>query len=151
MRFTPKTESELQSMNLIPQGIYDFCVIKAEEQKSKSGNDMIVLTLKVWEDNRERQITDYLLEAMPHKFRHFNEAVGLLNIYQTGELHANDCLNKKGKVEIIVQQGQAKPDGSRYPNKNSIKDYVVEKQKTISISPTKEEAKEEIFNDDIPF
>ena len=48
LEFQPKTEEELKTFVLLPEGEYDFDVIGAEEQTSKSGNAMIKLTLKVY-------------------------------------------------------------------------------------------------------
>ena len=124
MRFTPRTPEEIQSMTLIAPGTYDFTVVESKEMLSKSGNEMIKLQLKVWDMNgNERSVFDYLLEAMAFKLRHFCEATGLLNKYEEGGFNAEDCLGKSGKVEIIIQEGNFKPDGSKYADKNAVKDY----------------------------
>jgi len=141
MRFTPKSESEIQRSNLIDAGVYNFQVIAAKDTVSKNGNEMIELQLNVWDMNgREHFIYDYLLEAMSFKLRHFAESTGLLGRYEAGELVANDCIGKSGNVEISIQAGRPNPNGGTYPDKNSVKDYIV-----------KSESDKPICIDDIPF
>jgi len=148
MRFTPRTEKEIQSMNLVNPGTYDFVVVESLEMISKSGNEMIKLQLKIWDESgQEKTIHDFLLEAMAFKLRHFCEATGLLSKYEEGAFNAEDCLGKSGKVEIIIQEGNFKPDGSKYADKNSVKDYIK------NPGDAKPEPSKESFQDDndIPF
>lgn len=146
MRFTPKTEAELNSFNLLEKGIYKFYVFEAKDRLSKSNKEMIELKLKIENEGREHYIFDYLLEAMGYKLRHFATCSGMLDKYETGELKASDCIAKKGYVEIIVQPGNMKPEGGYYPDKNAVKDYVVTGN---AASPIAAHAPE--FSDDIPF
>lgn len=150
MNFQPHSEQEIQAMGLIEEGVYPFEVIEAADKKSKSGNDMIELKLKLWDNlGRERQCFDYLLEAMAFKLRHFCEAVGLLDKYEAGSLQASDCLSRSGKLELVIQEGKQNPNGGTYPNKNSVKDYI--KPEGGAVSKPSEEAKDDGFSDDIPF
>lgn len=145
MRFTPKTEKEIQEMNLISPGIYDFEVISASDKMSKTGNEMIELKIKIWDiNNQERIIFDYLLEAMSFKLRHFAEATGLLQKYESGMLLAKDCLGKSGKVEIIIQ----KDKNGQYGDKNAVKDYI-SLSETSHAEPIKKD--DSFLNDEIPF
>jgi hypothetical protein len=139
MKFAPKTELELDSMSLLEPGIYPFQVTSASNEISKSGNDMIKLTLTIWgKDGSMHFIFDYLLEAMAYKLRHFCESTNLLSKYEAGELYPGDCLDVQGNLEIIIQEGKERPDGSKYMSRNSVKDYVVKKDKVTG----------EVFNDD---
>ncbi len=151
MNFPPKTEEEIQAMGLIEEGTYPFEVLEAKDSKSKSGNEMIELKLRIWDNlGRERQCFDYLLEAMAFKLRHFCEAVGLLDKYNAGTLLASDCLSRCGKLELVVQPGKQKPDGSYYQDKNSVKDYV--KPEGGAVTASTEAAKDSDFkDDDVPF
>jgi hypothetical protein len=144
MRFSPMSEQELNHMGLIEKGVYNFEVINAKEAISKKGNEMIVLTLKIWDkDGKERILTDYILESFAFKLRHFCESTNLIDKYNAGELNYEDCISKSGKVEIIVQEGGAKPDGSKYFDRNSIKDYVKKENKL--------ELANDFIDDDLPF
>lgn len=151
MKFKPQSEQELQSMSLIDPGLYSFEVAEAQDKLSKKGSEMIELKLKVWDSNGvERVVFDYLLEAMSYKLRHFAECAGILDKYEAGQLIAADCLNRRGKVELIIQEGKPKPEGGYYDNKNSVKDYVKIEGKTVNMAHA---SKESDFQDDleIPF
>lgn len=142
MRFTPKSEEELQSMSLLEPGIYQFQVSAATNEMSKSGNEMIKLVLSIWDkEGHVHFIFDYLLEAMGHKLRHFCESTGLIDKYDHGEIDVTDCINRQGYVELSIQEGKLKDNGDRYPNRNSVKDYV-KKSKMESAND---------LDDDVPF
>ena len=151
MRVNPKTEEELQLMGLLQPGVYDFEVVEAQDKVSKSGNEMIALTLQVWDINgKPHTVYDYLLDAMSYKLRHFAESVGLLDKYLAGNIEASDCRLASAKVEIIIQKGGEKLGGGSYPDKNSVKDYIVRKG-NLSIVPNNPTLADNSFNDDIPF
>ncbi len=148
MRFTPKTEEEIQSMNLIDPGIYQYEVAAAKEKMSKSGNEMIELSLRIWDKNgQEKMVFDYLLEAMQFKLLHFTETTGLAENYKAGNLRADDCVGRAGNVEIIVQKGQVNPMGGMYPDKNAVKDYLENK----ILSAKKDDSPPFVDDDTIPF
>lgn len=118
MRFTPKTEEELEMEGVLPKGIYPFSVLKAEHAVSKkSGADMIKLSLRLYGDGRDAFATDYLMEAMAFKLAHFCEQTGLSDRYNSGELEADDCENREGWVRVDVKKDD-------YGTKNEVKDYV---------------------------
>lgn len=121
MNFSAKTEKQLQSELLIPAGVYPFTVTTAENKKSKAGNDMIELELRVFmPDGRERGLRDWLMEKMAFKLFHFCAYTGLATKYEAGTLEAGDCVGRSGFAKIIVQadkQGQ-------YPDRNSVADYA---------------------------
>ena len=124
MQFTPKSEKEIQAANLLPAGEYDFTVVRAEDTKSKAGNDMIKVTIGVYQQNgTQRLMDDYLLESVPHKLRHFAETIGLLAQYEMGQLGADELEGRAGRVKIRIKEQ------TDYPSKNEVKDYVVDKSK----------------------
>lgn len=151
MNFTPKSKEELAVMNLIAPGIYDYLIIDAKEKLSKSGHEMIELKLKIWDiHGHERVVFDYLLEAMAHKLRHFAESNGLLDKYESGSITANDCLNKSGKVEIIIQKDKT----GQYGDRNSVKDYVLDVEpKPSGMKPLPASSSDFVDSnlDDLPF
>lgn len=147
MRFTPKTEEQLQEENLIPQGTYDFEVVEAKDRVSKSGNDMIELKLCVYDQNGSpRTVFDYLLESMSYKLKHFCDAVGLAHKYTDGTLADHDCMGKAGKVMIIQQ-----PPQNGYAAKNSVRDYIVMDDKNSEKTAAKTSDEKTELNDDLPF
>lgn len=150
MRFTPKSQEELaklDSYSPLKPGIYNFNVTDALEQVSRSGNDMIKLTLEVYDDfGNSRTIFDYILEAMATKLYSFCLAIGAEHHYRNGTLRQSDCINKSGKLELTIEPGKDKPDGGVYPDKNSVKRYLEKDTKVTGSSPQPAD-----FDDDIPF
>jgi hypothetical protein len=126
MKFTPKTEEELNALTLVPEGIYDFEIIAAHDAISKSGNEMIQLSIHFYDkDGKLKSIDDYLLEALAYKLRHAAEACGLIEKYKKGELDAEDFIGKTGKFKLGISKGKANPLGGFYRDKNDVKDYIV--------------------------
>lgn len=160
MKVVPKTDQEIAELGLFPKGIYDFEITKAEERISakkpdgkggyKGGNEMIVLDLTIFDHSTgsARFITDYLLDipSMAFKTKHAAEACGVLEEYESGMLYAMNFEGKTGKALVDLQEGASKEDGSKWPARNVIKDYV----KPTGIQATKEENEKEL-DDSIPF
>jgi hypothetical protein len=134
MKFTPKTKEELTS--LLADGMYDFSVISAEETTSRAGNDMIALKLEVYDDanDRKKVVFDWLVnsEKSLRKILAFCETTGLLDTYNAGELTADKCFGKSGRVKIEQQDAQ---DG--YPEKNVVGYYVTGSK--LPLNPVRQE------------
>lgn len=128
--YEPMTDEECEKerqYQMVEPGIYDFQVIFAESRISKSGNSMIELKLKIYNNNGiEYIIIDYLLGTrnMGWKTKHFCDSVGLSEEYNKKEFNEILCLNKCGKANIIIKKGNQKEDGTFYKDKNEIKDYI---------------------------
>lgn len=121
LTFQPKTEEELKKTVLLPKGEYDFEVIGAEEAVSKQGNDMIKLTLKVYDtDGTTTTVFDYLLASLEYKVKHFCDTTGLIAEYQSGALTVDMCLNKCGKCKLDIEKDKT----GKYDDKNVVKDYT---------------------------
>lgn len=121
MKFEPKTEEEVQIAGLLEPGTYAAEVVKAEAKVSKSGNDMIALTLRVFDGKGEKRLVyDWLLDKVEYKLRHFSASAGLLDRYQDGELSPGECEGKSVSVVLSIQ-----PAKGEYSAKNNVKDYVV--------------------------
>lgn len=147
MKVTPKTETEIQEMGLLAAGECSFEIMEAEDKISKSGNEMIVLTVQVFEaSGRSKYIDDYLLDAIPHKVRHISEACGLLDKYEAGELHAIDFVSKTGHCKVGIQKDKT----GAYPDKNVIRDYVIPKNTNGSHAPAASTRSNDL-DDEIPF
>jgi hypothetical protein len=122
MKFAAKTEETLTRESLLPVGEYDFEVIGAEDKKSKNGNDMIELNLKVFRpDSGFVYVRDYLMEKMPFKLIHFCKTVGIMANYEAGDFSASDCVGQAGRVLLKIEEQEG------YQPKNSVKDYAVKK------------------------
>lgn len=152
MRTEPKSDAEIQAMMMMPEGVYPFVVVDAKERTSKNGNEMIELKLEVLDDqNRAHFIFDYLLASMAFKLKHFCESTGLTDKYDADDLRANDCLRKRGFVEIKADKAPRIVDGREYPPKNSVKDYVSEQPEKQVAFPNAAPPLDPEFNQDIPF
>jgi len=142
MRVEPKTEQELAELNLIPPGHYQYEVIAAEEKVSEKGNQYIKMQLKVWDANgRERIVFDNIMNAFPHKLRHFAETTGLIAKYEAGNISADDVLHKSGVVELMIRKDKT----GKYADRNEVKDYVKESKADLKPVIVDE------FSDPIPF
>lgn len=158
MRFDPKTETEV--LNLLPKGVYFFEVTNAKDTSSKAGNDMMVLTLKVYNDEQSKTITDYLvgqIDSMAYKIRHFAESIDMLTEYESGEMLAETVIGAAGQCKVDIDEKDP-----AFPPKNVIRDYVkrVVKQGAPSTPAPKVAAKratkkavtaDDMPDDSIPF
>ena len=160
MKFTPKTEKELKAENerlLLParKEPYPATVTKAVNKVSKSGNEMIEITLAVYADDGSlRIVTDYLMEAMAHKLFHFAEATGNMDAYGEGTLSENDCDGREVFVKIGID-----PAKGDYSAKNVVKDYFSKQSEARHAAAKSEKMPErppadtalDTEKDDIPF
>jgi len=152
MKFQPKSREEIDAMGLMKAGVYSFRVANANEQTSKSGNEMIKLTLEVFDDKGvTHNIFDYLLEAMSSKLYGFCHAANLTQQYQLGQMRDTDCIGKAGYVEITVEKGKENPQGGFYPDKNQVKSYLANKPKNTAQATAPTANPEQPFDDEIPF
>jgi len=136
----PKAEEDCRRMFApIPKGEYDFEVLEASDETSKkSGNDMIKINIAIWEGEKVLcRVFDYLLPAMEAKLRHACDACGLLDKYQSGNLHGSDFIGRTGRVKIKI-----KKETADFPAKNEVEDYCLRPAKGIGggAPETKEES-----------
>lgn len=121
MKFQPKSEEEIVRDNLLPAGDYAFEVVRAIDATSKSGNEMIELNLKVFDDEGGyRFVKDYLLESMAFKLIHCAQACGLEQEYNDGELIADQFVGRSGFLKLAVKEDKT----GQYQPQNSVKDYI---------------------------
>lgn len=142
-------------------GEYDFIIYMAEEGKSRAGNDMLTLTLHVFNrDGEKKNLKDYIVATAggAWKARHMMESIGLAKRYDQGIIEPREIEGKPGRCKLLVE-----PAGE-YPAKNSVVDYLVNKQaeSAISYGPANaatrllqqgaaQAASGRIIEDDIPF
>jgi hypothetical protein len=120
----PISEKEAEGSGFTPwrPGDFDFQVYDASEEQSSTGNDMIKLTLHVFnEEGNKRTVFDYLVnsENSQFKIRHFSAAIGLLADYERGELDVNNIVEKTGRLKLRI-----KPAQGDYPANNAVQDYL---------------------------
>ena len=151
--FNPMSDEELDAIDIIPEGVYNFEVLKSTRKVSKSGNPMAALQLNVWDnDGKTRCVFDYLVFSNVNlnirKVSHFSKAVGLHEEYKKGEL-PEELELLSGKVQIGIQDEQEKPGGGFYPKKNIVIDYIADGKVKAKPSNDKTDAFQE--DTDIPF
>lgn len=139
-------------------GNYDFTVQEASEGISSGGNEMIKLTLHVFNrDGNKRTVFDYLLatDSSQWKVRHFCDAVGLTKQYEAGELDVNDIVQRSGELSLRI-----KPAANGYPAGNQVGDYIAgdPKEEKAPVRPAPARSRQPVgattgvdFDDEIPF
>jgi len=150
-KFTPLSDEELELINLVEEGIYNFEVVKSTHKLSKAMNEMAEIQFKIWDkEGNTHFITDYLVFSnMPlniKKVKHFCDAVGLQEAYKSGSI-PEELTNLSGKVKIVIKEGNINPSGGVYPKKNNVDDYI----KGDDVIIKKIVNQDSLENMDIPF
>lgn len=147
LKYTAKTEKEIQEEKNMPEGEYSFEISGAEDYVSKAGNEMIKLTVRVFKpDGSFNLVDDYLTEKMLYKILHLCEAVNMQEKYASGVLEPEDFIGKQGKLKLVIQEGK---DG--YSDRNSIKDYITDASADIPKDALEKTIKgDDDFSDEIP-
>jgi hypothetical protein len=152
MRFAPKTDHEIETEGLCPEGWHEAEVLDSTEKVSSSNNEMIELRLKVYTPNGERMMRDWLLPSFPKKLKHFCDATGMDAQYKLGTLTAADCLGKSVMVEVVHKTGKGEYEGRTNAN---AADYKKVERSSVAArpkpAPKPMPANVEISPDDIPF
>lgn len=158
MKFAPKSEDEIRAeaekRGAWPNGVYDAEIVTAEDKITSKGNDMIEMTLNVYHEDTQRQMKDWLVEAMAFKLRHCCEAAGLSSAYDGGSLEAWQLEGKSVKVKLTTESYIGTDGVSR--KRNKIADYVVAETAQAPArgpAPSRAAASKpaDPFGDDIPF
>lgn len=134
-----KEDAEKKEYKPWSDGIYDFSVLDkvsfgtktydTKESVSKAGNAMWVVVTKVFAKDGS-DFTSHIIDYIPvtgemrFKHRHLAETLGLAEKYESGKLTIQDIIDKSGRCDLGMQVGSKKDDGSFYPDKNVIKDYI---------------------------
>ena len=115
MRFEPKTAAEINASKMkLKEGPANFEIIKAEDTFSKHGNEMIKLTLRVWDcEGKWAQIFDYLVSNVPWKMLQFLNSISRPEIYETGVIDVESLLGASGGCVIKIQRDNSGVYGDR--------------------------------------
>lgn len=148
MKHTPVTEEQIAAAGLLPEGVYDFTIASAEEKVSSGGNDMFALRLTVFDTQGEdRIIFDWVLPSFPKKYKHLHDALGLLDLYQSGETKSDNLVGKSGKLILGIGKPYTDNNGLERVN-NSVVDYVKRDNVATYKSAVMPKA---VLDDEIPF
>ena len=157
MQFNSKSREELARESLTPPGEYDFEIISAEETTSKKGNEMIKLKLRVFVENGEIHVYDYLVAGMEYKLANFCDAIGRSDDYDDGEINADNLVGCAGKLKLVIEEAQKDKDTGevKWPAKNVVKTYIAGKkgqekmaERRVKTAPT---AAVKTDDEEIPF
>lgn len=135
VRVTPKTDEQFEQEEAerkaqwLPWPVgatYDYEVLHAKDSKSKSGNEMIVVDVRVFNaEGKQKDLTDYIGEWNEYKLKRLNP-----ERYEAGLVEADDLVGKTGKCKLNLQKGQSKgtydAEGKEefYADKNGIAEYL---------------------------
>ena len=141
------TENPSKSF-LLAEGEGNFEVLEAEELLSKKNNEMIKLSLQVWDsDGNKSNLFDYLiaLDSMNWKTKHFCESVGKADWYSASnpDINAVKLVGLTGKCVIKTEKAKV-VNGKEYDARSKIDDYI--KAGESLTSPVSDE-----LDDDLPF
>ena len=170
MKYTPYTEAQIQSMNVMEEGTYRFQVLEVhttgktgEPLCDKNGIDMAKLKLVIWDNmDRERTIFTFISGDgnFAYKLRHFAKSIGQIEQYEQGTFNINTTIGKSGLADIVVKKGTIKADGSgeMWPDRNDVKDFVVAANQqnkpvgAVSLTqPSNIPPSNDLVDDDCPF
>jgi hypothetical protein len=144
-------DKQASEFGLWPPGDYDFEVYDASEETSSTGNEMIKVTLHVFNpEGKRRTVFDYLVSAQnaAYKVRHFAEAVGLVTQYERGIMSPNEMVQRVGRCRLRIKKGTG-----NYQDQNAVADYIKAANSSASQAPAATRAKTPAgdIDDDIPF
>lgn len=148
--FNAMTDEEIESFNLLPDGVYEFEVVKSTRRVSKKQNPMAELQLTVFDkEGKAHTVFDYLVFSMVNlnikKIKDFCYAVGLEKEYEQGSM-PEELERFAGKVSIGIQDEQPNDNGGFYPKKNCVVSYIRRNK-----DAPKNDSKSDFIDDDVPF
>ena len=122
--------TEEQALGLLEKGDYEAWVRIVEIKTAQSGVKYFVFTMDVYDKNgNPHTIIDWM--TLPYKIKHFYEATGMEDKYQSYKLNPADCVGKNVGVRIGIQKASEKNPRTR----NQIYDYIKLKHDDVSHNP----------------
>lgn len=99
--YTGENVQETPQYKIPPEGDYTVVVLKGEEKISKSGKDMIQLTLKIQHPEYRNELFDYIVDGEYAQQRIFNIANSCGIALQKGmPVNAQTFVNRRANVRI---------------------------------------------------
>lgn len=122
----------------LPDGEYEAVIMEAKEGCSKAGNDMVIITWRVYGNGGGVvEINDYIVDSQPWKLKRIAKAVGCLDSFETGHFNPDEYENKSATLTLSTKEDD-------YGPKNEIKSYA-------TLQRTKRANANDITDDDIKF
>lgn len=109
---------ETKTFTVLPKGVHSFTVVDAKSDTSKSGNDMVVVTLK---HASGTLIYNSLVLAQSSiwKFHQFVKAVG--QDPESGNFDETDCIGATVEARLGID-----PAKGEYAERNKVEAYIFE-------------------------
>ena len=104
-----------------PKGQYEARIDNIKEDRSKAGNDMLVLEWRVFSgDGREMTVTDYIVKPKGlWKYGAIASAIGKSDRFKANKLQPRELLDAIALVSVDIEE----PKDAKYGPKNVIKAY----------------------------
>lgn len=105
--------------NALPEGDYDAVLASVESKESKSGNQMEVWTFDIYPpEGATKKVKEYVTAKAAFKIRDLAKALGQSDLFKAGKFQAEDYIDSKLKLELIVEESP------EYGDQNRIKKYL---------------------------
>lgn len=146
MKYDPNAPEEKRTWEPFPPGEYDYTIDDAKERTSSAGNEMIELTLHIFNaEGHKRIVSDYIVNSAVWKIKQCAASCGLMDEFSTGELEAYYFVGKSGRVKIKIETSD------QYGDKNKVAAYVKEPSVARAEARAVQKADADSLNDEIPF
>lgn len=120
------------AVTLAPVGIHPAVIESIEEKKSKQGNDMAAVSLKVYVGERTFTVFDYWVFTPGGLWKVKQVAKALGINFDAGVFNADDYLNKSLKVDLTTEKQPG------YDEKNKVQEYLP-KNSAGSVTPEEQD------------
>jgi hypothetical protein len=122
MNYTPMTDEEIATANLIPDGTEcAFEVAAASAHTSKARKESIKLALSVYYGDMTRRIDVYLTPNYPKLFKHAIVSMLSQAEYEAGNISAEVFEDKTGRVIVGVEDNVYNGEKTK---KNVVRDFL---------------------------
>lgn len=166
--YDPISEADAQKerYSLLEDGNYDAVIFDCIDKISQSsGNPMFEVYLHVYDERgNKNEVRDFLTFTPKMMWKVINccKSAGVLAEYESKKLCPDLLKGRSVRVKIRMQEGniipgdklKGKPEGSCYPNKNSVDDYLSDrevKHSGMKPLPDANGFKDSELDQDLPF
>lgn len=152
-RFDYVPENELNPYKIIDEGEGRFKITDVKDKISKSGNEMLVLTMVLRDERGNTTLYDeYITANASYKINAISKAIGKPQIYsEKGELDSEELLGGRGTCVIATE----KASNPSYKDRSIVARYVekvLDAPQAIQTEPAATNQYSADFEDDsLPF
>jgi hypothetical protein len=110
MKFDANLSTDFNTSK-INAGVCSFSIINCIETISKAGNEMLKVTMKITDSERNSvTINDYIVSSFVNKIKRFLDSVGLSSTFKNGEINADNLILLDGKCIIKYSEREEVKD-----------------------------------------